>query len=229
MLALTLMLSFNVTSDVIIYHTSLKSVKDRTAELNKDPVFKNYNVTVFGKYRDFSQTSKRITPSVIIAPSFFRSEDYKPVYQLTKNGGSEFQFLIVALSSFDESQDVSKLRLGLVQERDLKDRSYLKNYFSKTKFSGVKLARSVTKPDDLIPMLVYGNADFIIIRKENYDALSKKYNVKLKILGKTNKVPVEQIYIHKNVKPAAVEAIGKMKSDTLKALGFDGIKKLDSE
>jgi hypothetical protein len=222
--ALCLMLITSLSAaEMHVYLTSTVPVKDRDRALKSDTGLSGINITVLGKFREFSSSVKRNKPSYIIAPSSFSNinKDYKAVYQFSLNGQSSFKYLILATKPKWTKANISKGSIGIVDELG---RTGTKK-FVLANVGKFKLVKRVTKADDLMPLLVLENANYIMIRPNNYEILKQKFTAQtIKILeSKTVEHPM--IYVLNNTPQAEIDKLGKMSQDTIKALGFSELKK----
>ena len=77
-----------------------------------------------------------------------------------------------------------------------------------------------------MPLLVLENADFIIIRSDNYEILKKKFTAKTIKVGETKTVDHPVICVLKDTPESEVNKLGSLSPETIKALGYTELKKL---
>jgi len=206
-----------------VYQTSTIPVKDREKALKADASLSGISVTVFGQFREFSSANKTKAKYLIVPSSFVKfNPDYKPVYQFAKNGQTNTKLMILTSKADWTMDKIGTGKVGIVDELGRKDtKTYVQDIAGK-----FKLIKRVTKPDDLMPLLVLENADYIIIRSHNYDILKKKFTAKTIKVGETKTVDHPVICVLKDTPAAEIEKLGKLSPETIKALGYSELKKL---
>ena len=206
-----------------VYQTSTTPVKDREKALKSDASLGGVQVTVFGQFREFSSANKNKAKYLIVPSSFIKfNPDYKPVYQFAKNGKTTTKLMILTSKASWSMDKIATGKVGIVDELGRKNtKTYVQDIAGK-----FKLIKRVTKPDDLMPLLVLENADYIIIRSDNYDILKKKFTAKTIKVGETKTVDHPVICVLKNTPAAEIEKLGKLSPETIKALGYSELKKL---
>ena len=224
-LLLTILLTSLIASaaEMQVYQTSTIPVTERDKALKADPALSGTNVTVFGKFREFASSVKSSKPKYIIVPSSFLTinSDYKPVYQFALNGQTSFKYLVLSTKPEWNKDSMAKGNVGIVDELG---RTGTKK-FVQDNVGKFKLVKRVTKTDDLMPLLVLENAQFIMIRPKNYEILKKKFTAKtIKVMeSKTVDHPV--ICVLKDTPQAEIDKLGKLSPATIKALGYTEVKK----
>lgn len=154
-----------------------KKIKDKT----------DLPVTAFAKYIEFNSNIDSINPSYVISTEAFSEEDesFEVISGLAANGQKTSKFILLALKPTRKDQDLSKLRIGTVEFiRRNKIKNYLEKIFSK-KFKSVK---TVSKPDDLFPLLVFNSVDLIAVQSYNYQELKEKFNTAVFEIGSSKEV-----------------------------------------
>ena len=207
-----------------VYTTSTIPVKEREKALKSDAALNGTEVTVFGKFSEFSSSLKNSKPKFLMVPSAYTSynEDYKPVFQFVKGGQSNFKFLILSVKSEWSKEATAKGSVGIVDELGRKQTSA----FIKDQVGAFKRVKRVTKTDDLMPLLVLENANYIIIRPKNYEILKSKFTAKTNLVGESKTINYPVICVLKGTTDSEVEKFANMYPAAIKALGFDELKKV---
>ena len=206
-----------------VYQTSTVPVKDREKALKSDPALSGMQVTVFGQFREFDSANKTKAKYLIVPSSFVKyNPEYKPVYQFAKDGKTNTKLMILTSKADWTMDKIGKGNVGIVDELGRKDtKTYVEDIAGK-----FKLIKRVTKPDDLMPLLVLENADYIIIDSDNYEVLKKKFTAKTIKAGETKTIDYPVICVLKDTPDSEVEKLGKLSPETIKALGYSELKKL---
>lgn len=223
MFASLLMTVYLSAQELRVFQSSTVPVKDREKVLKGDPSLGGLQVTVFGQFREFSSANKTKAKYVIVPSSWVKfNPDYKPVYQFGKDGQANTKLMILSTKPEWTMDKIGTGKVGIVDELGRKDtKTYVQDIAGK-----FKLIKRVTKPEDLMPLLVLENADYIIIRSHNYEILKKKFTAKTIKVGETKSVDHDVICVLKDTPDSEVEKLGKISPDTIKALGYSELKKL---
>jgi hypothetical protein len=214
----------SVAEKLQVYSTSTIPVKVREKALKKDSSLKAIDITVFGKFNEFASSLKSSKPKFLITPAQFPHyhPDYKAVYQFTKNDEATFKFLVLSLQDKKSLKDIATASVGIVDELGRKNTSS----FVKKNIGDFKRIKRVTKTDDLMPLLVLENADFIIIRPENYNSIKAKFTTQTYLAGESKEIHYPVICVLKDTSETEIKKIGKISPMTIKSLGFDQIREL---
>ena len=206
-----------------VFQSTTAPVKDREKALKGDSSLGGLQITVFGQFREFSSANKSKAKYVIVPSSWVKfNPDYKAVYQLGKNGKTNEKLMILATKPEWTIDKIGSGKVGIVDELGRKDtKSYVLDIAGK-----FKLIKRVTKPEDLMPLLVLENADYIIIRSDNYEILKKKFTAKTIKVGETKTVDHDVICVLKDTPESDIEKLGKLSPESIKALGYSELKKL---
>lgn len=224
MLFATLFLTgFLQAQELRVYLTSTIPVKEREKSLKSDAALSGMQVTVFGQFREFDSANKSKAKYLIVPSSFVKyNPEYKAVYQFGKDGQTNTKLMILATKPEWTKEKFASGKVGIVDELGRKDtKTYVADIAGK-----FKLIKRVTKPDDLMPLLVLENADFIIIRSDNYEILKKKFTAKTIKVGETKTVDHPVICVLKDTPESEVNKLGSLSPETIKALGYTELKKL---
>ncbi|MCM8526635.1 MAG: hypothetical protein NE327_08975 [Lentisphaeraceae bacterium] len=206
-----------------VYQTSTIPVKDREKALKGDASLSGIQVTVFGQFREFESANKTAAKYVIMPSSWIKyNSEYKPVYQFSKDGQTNTKLMILTTKPEWTMENIGKGKAGIVDELGRKNtKKYVQDIAGK-----FKLIKRVTKPEDLMPLLVLENADYIIIRSDNYEVLKKKFTAKTIKVGETKTVDHAVLCVLKDTPDSEIEKLGKLSPETIKALGYSELKKL---
>ncbi|MCM8533324.1 MAG: hypothetical protein NE330_19300 [Lentisphaeraceae bacterium] len=207
-----------------VYTTSTIPVKEREKALKSDSSLQGTEVTVFGKFSEFASSLKSSKPKYLIVPSAFveYNKDYKAVYQFAKGGQTHFKFIVLSAKDEWKKDNQAKGSVGIVDELGRKQTSS----FIKAQVGKFKRVKRVTKTDDLMPLLVLENANYIIIRPENYEILKAKFTAKTNQVGESQSIGHPVICVLNGTSDAEIEKLGKMSPAAIKGLGFDELRKV---
>lgn len=212
-------------SELKVYLTSAIPVKIREKSLKSDKSLAGVDVTVFGKFREFSSSNKQ-TPAkyVMISSSYLQFyKGYKAVYQLEKKNNGKFRFLILSCKGDWTQEKVSEGRVGIVDELGRKETKV----FVKESVGSFKRVITVTKSEDLMTLLFMENADYIIIRPENYQAYKKKHKAKTIKIGESQVLGHAVICVQEGSTEEEIKKLGQISQKTLNTMGYSGLKRLE--
>ena len=217
-------ISVQAAEQLQVYTTSTIPVKEREKALKSDSALSGTEITVFGKFSEFSSSLKNSKPKFLMVPATFvtYNPDYRAVYQFTKGGQSNFKFKILSVNDEWNKNNMEKGSVGIVDELGRKQTSA----FIKDEVGKFKRVKRVTKTDDLMPLLVLENANFIIIRPQNYEILKAKYTAKTNLVGESKTINYPVICALKDIPDSEVSKFANLSQAVIKALGFDELKKI---
>lgn len=206
-----------------VYQTSTIPVKDREKALKSDGSLNGIQITVFGQFREFDSANKTKAKYLIMPSSWIKyNPDYKPVYQFSKKGKTNTKLMILATKPSCTLENIASGKVGIVDELGRKNtKTHVLDIAGK-----FKLIKRVTKPEDLMPLLVLENADYIIISSDNYNILKKRFTAKTIKVGETKTVDHAVICVLKDTPESEIEKLGKLSPETIKALGYSKLNKL---
>lgn len=221
---LLLFLKAQAADQLQVYTTSTIPVKEREKALKSDSALSGTEITVFGKFGEFSSSLKNSKPKFLMVPAAFTdfNEDYKPVYQFVKGGQSNFKFIILSVKPEWNKETMANGSVGIVDELGRKQTSE----FIKKQVGKFKRVKRVTKTDDLMPLLVLENANYIIIRPNNYETLKAKFTTKTNLIGESKTINLPVICALKGTPESEIAKFEKISQAAIKALGFDELKKI---
>jgi hypothetical protein len=210
---------------IAVFYSTTVPVKDREkvlkSELNED------NVLVFARYKDFAQTVSSSNPTIIIAPSSFEitNPEYVPVLQFQNSSKSDFKYVFLSSKESLGPSKVESVNVGLVEELD---RQKIIEYFKNQVGIALQKIKTVSKPEDLFPLIVFNSVDMIVTSSENHEELRKRFTAKVHPVNvKSKDVSYPQVYVKKtNPDNSLIEKILNIKPDQVKKLGFDGVVRI---
>ena len=206
-----------------IFYASMLPAKDRQDVIKRDLAKDDFDPMVFAKYRDFISQVETSSPLVVIAPASFQRQhsDYHPILRFSEGTTEEFKYLLLSLTNTWTPKSAATGRLGMVEELD---RDHLKETASEAFGVNFKMVKSVSKLEDLFPLLVFKSADFIMISPENYERLKERFSAKLYIVMEGKPVSRPMVFTKTGADSGAVtEKLKAMPPAVLTALGFSGI------
>lgn len=163
----------------------------------------------------------------VIVPSAYVKyyENYTPIYQLTAEGKSKFQYVIVSLEAAWDQSKIAEGTAGVINTigRD-KTKFLVEELLASKKFKRVK---QVSKLPDLYPLLALGNAQYAIFAPRDLEQVKEEFSSKPIQVVKTIEVPYPLVCIKKNSNAKAAEIFTKIKAETFRSIGMDGVKALD--
>lgn len=208
-------------SSLAVYYPSLNPVKERQDSLSEET---GIETTVFARFRDFNDFINDKNPDYIIAPSSFEkfNNSYIPILKFFHEEELTFKYYILSLNNKWNSKNINTAKLGVVEELE---RTHFKNYFGDKLQIQANIIKSVSKPEDLFPLLAFNSVDIIIVSSLDYAKLKEQFTIKtIKIMESK---PVSLPYIFRNSKLRSTQGISQLESlskKTLKILGFTKLK-----
>ncbi len=202
------------------------SPRELEKTLKSDPSLEGIETTVFVKFDDFQESSQQKPFDFAILPSFYGSyySDFKPIFRL-KNGNAEtFHYLILSIEKQWTLEKINEGTVGIVDEFG---RENMKRYISTIiKNRDIKKLKRVTKYDDIFPLLAMGNAHYTMIPQNLMSYLKEKYKSNPIEVAQSEEVQNPAIYARVSSGDSKNPDFSKLSSNSLKALGFDGLARL---
>jgi hypothetical protein len=214
---------------VPVFHASVESVPARQSALNDELGAAGISVTVFGRYQDFSSEVERQKPAFVIAPASFGKghAEYKAVLGFQKDGKTTSPAVLLALTKEALALSPEKARLGLVQDTD---RDKVEGEAQRITGHKYKSIKTVTKVEDLIPLLMFRSADVVLVESDALPKLREKFTTPTFRQPVDLKVDNPCVLVREGADPGkSLEAFRKLSPKTLKALGYTGISNLGGE
>lgn len=206
-----------------IYYASVLPAKERQ-EAVRDSIGGSFEVSVFAKFKDFNDEIESKAPNVLIAPSFFGKfhPEYEPVLRFKASAGNSFKYQILSLSAQWNQKNLAGGKLGMVEEES---RDRLKDLVGELLGAKVKLVKSVSKPEDLFPLLIFKSADFILIGPQERERLSEKFTAKVHLVGESRAVGLPVVFVKKGFSNGPLlEALKGISPGACNALGFAAVE-----
>ncbi len=211
---------------VLAYYSSTKSVQEREAVLKPEFSKAGLELTIFAKFKEFQEEVKSKTPGFVLAPSEYQqfNPEYEPVMRFKKDASDSFKYKFYALEEAAAGMDLTKAKAGMVE---IVDRENLKDLIQKITGKSPKGLKSVTKPEDLFPLLVFKSADVIMVAPDDYESLKEKFTTKVAAIAESSEVGYPQLYVKKGADAKkVVEALKAFDTEKLKKLGFTQISEV---
>ncbi len=202
---------------IAAYYPSTTPVKARQDALKSEV---GGDVVFFAKYKDFQDYLASGGPSLVIAPSSFShaNKGYKPVLKFVEAEADKSKFLALTKEKAKWDGKVGQARIGVVEELD---RAHLKEYFGQQLGTELKTVKSVSKPEDLFPLLALDGADVLVLSNANYRVLATQFKLNVGEVAESKPRPEAVVYVKDGADEAAtVERIKSLTEATLKVLGF---------
>lgn len=210
-----------------VYYSSTIPVKERESVI-KD-FLKIDEVLVLARSKDFLQILDDSKVPVIIAPAAFEmiGKDYTPVLQFTVSGKAEFHYKILASKKEFKAAQLASSTIGVIEEVN---RHTMKDFVNnKIGIKSLKI-KTVTKGEDLFPLLIFNAADVILVSPDELAGLKQKFTAEVfEISAVTAAVPYPRVYIKSGEKPTElIEKLKGLDKKVLKKLGLEGIEKIQN-
>ncbi|HYX33516.1 MAG: hypothetical protein M3Q07_13280 [Pseudobdellovibrionaceae bacterium] len=207
-----------------IFYPSVKQPKDVQKAFADDAALKNVKVLAFGSFEDFQTavTSENITFALVPSAYIRYFDDFEGLYQLTLDGKSTFQDVVVTL---DPAWNEARLDQGIVGAINVigreKTRKMVEDLLAGKSFKRLK---QVSKIADLYPLLALGNAQYAIFSPHDLDMVKAEFASKPIQVFRTGDVLHPLITVRKTKKSKNGDFFLKLSPSTLKTLGVNGIK-----
>lgn len=165
------------------------------------------DVRAFAKFNDFNMGLESDKPDFVIAPDAFKemADNYTPVGALKVEGKSTTKLILLSADQSWKGKDISAGRVGIIElaKRD-KMKSYVNGLFGK-EFKGMK---TVSKAEDLFPLLVFKSVDFIAVEPYVYNELKSKFTTQVFEVGSSKELPNATVFMKSGVTlPKEIESL----------------------
>lgn len=204
-----------------IFYPSALSAKEREKGVKDELGKAGVDVTVYAKYKDFEEAMGQ-SPEAVIAPDGFDKQfpEYVPAAQFKKGEKTTFKYVFFSMSQKVSEGDFPKQKIGLVE---LLDRDKLKDFMKDISGKDFSKIKSVSKPEDLFPLLVFQSADVVVIAPDDYEKLKEKFTTKVYNVRESKEVRYPILFVKKGFDgKQLVEAFSKLTEGTAKEMGFTG-------
>lgn len=171
----------------VLYVFINSAEKPRTLQKKLETGMPGVVVTVFGRFRDFESAIEAARPDAVLALQPVLTElGMKPSLQGTYKSSPDEAYALVAVGKSVDAATAAQLTIGSV---DILGRSMMKNFVGKvlgtTTAPKVKL---VTKTEDLLPLLQFGQADVVLLPERQTALLTGRSELDLKVSILPNRV-----------------------------------------
>jgi hypothetical protein len=207
---------------VLVYLPATSSVAKVEAAL-KSGLKSAGKLTVFNRFGDFQKAVSDEKPTAVISTDFFErtNPSYKRAASFVHSGATRSSYILLSLDKAWSSGDLGKLRLGMVNEGskdDLKDD--MKTLFG----SEISNIKTVSKPDDLFPMLVFKSVDAVMMSPAIYNSLKSQFSTAVNEVRKSAEVGNPGLFLSGSGGDKLKAEFLALSGDALKDLGFSGTK-----
>ena len=212
---------------LLVYFQTAVSVKERESKAKAEFDKNQVELVLFAKFREFLEEVRKRNPNMLIAPSEYSlaANDYVPMYQLRRSGKSKFKIQMYSLSK--DKVDFAKAKLGLVETTD---REKLKELAKKWFGVDVPIIKSVTKPEDLFPLMVFKSVDIIAVQPEDLPLLKEKFTTEVFQVAESSFVQYPVLFMKKDVDVSQFKTFVKQISPAaLNSLGFSDLEEITSK
>jgi len=151
--------------------------KTRTVQKALRSSLSNLDVTVFGKSRDFEQAISRRRPAAVMAlgPQL-RALSLSTKLKSVRGGKAEEPYVLVTV---DHAIKPSALGGETVGALGILNRSGMKSFCGKLLGTGTQRVKTVTKYEDLLPLLQFKSAKGVVLPKRLAGLLTKRSQLNL--------------------------------------------------
>lgn len=209
----------SMATELAIFYPSQVSVSKR------DKFFKKYlpetSIDTFAKYRDFRTILSSKKPDYVISNDIFGNyhKEYVRVLSFKELNQKSTQLILLAKNKKWNIANIMESKLGVVSTSSKKNqREYLTKIFN-SKFKKIK---TVSKSEDLFPLLVFEAVDVIAIEPNIYEMLKNKFNTKVHIIKRSIKFNTPSLYKRTDVQNQKI--IKKIKNiENLNEIKFSGV------
>ena len=92
---------------------------------------------------------------------------------------------------------------------------------------GIKKINTVSKAEDLFPLLVFNSADVIALSEDNYLKLKEVFTAKTSVVNiVTHPIYFPRVYQKKGTTSELIKKLETMSKENLNLLGFDAIERV---
>lgn len=207
----------------IFYPTTLQA-KDIEKAFEKDPINKNLKVVAFGNFEDFQTSVDAEAMDFAIVPSVYLKyySQFQPIFQMTAAGKTTFKYLLVSLDPSWNKDRIGQGTAGIVNTigRD-KTKALVDELMANKTFKRIK---QVSKVADLFPLLALGNANYALFSPQDLEKVLKDFTSKPVHVLETIEVAYPVVCIKKGKSSPLASQLGKLRPETLKVFGMDGME-----
>ncbi|MEM9100849.1 MAG: hypothetical protein AAGB12_00890 [Pseudomonadota bacterium] len=198
-----------------------KVLQDKITSLCKDA-----EVTVFGRVKDFTKRVKSEPPHAIIAlsPVIESNPSFKKLLQGVNDEGTiKEPYLLVAVDQAVDAASLGNKKIGVV---DILGRKSMKKYLADNLSPDVKM-KSVTKVEDLLPLLTFKAVDAIFVSESIFEKLKEKTELNLQVTKLEATVGlVSTALANEQARAKFTECVNAFSADINAAMGVEKWKNL---
>jgi hypothetical protein len=215
---------------VLVYYSSPVSAVERQQAIRSElgrhfgqGTAKGTEFLVFGRFREFMDLVRSTSAPVLLAPSFFTkfNDSYLPAMALRRGESRQFRYELLSLSDQWNATNLSRGRIGMVEEVGRDQLSSLVPLLLRSK---VKQIKSVSKSEDLFPLLAFRSVDFVLIPSDDLKVLKEKFNMPVRRVLETGPVDRPMIFVRKGADAGQVlDLLRELPSSAWSSLGFSGV------
>jgi hypothetical protein len=212
--------------NLAIYLPTEKSNKEIKRLFKQDEKYSKFRTLVYSKIKELLKVNKSKNYDYVIAPdSFFHfNKSYKKKFTFQRNGKSKFQFQVVTISSeLSESGYKDGIIAILDSTRRKNAKSYVSHLLQGRTFRKIK---RVSKLEDLFPILVFRNAQYLLIRPQNLYQIRSEYTSPIYVVGESIPENYPSIGIHIN---KSFQSLERPSLSIIKQLGFSSVREITKE
>jgi hypothetical protein len=206
-----------------VFYPSDVTPKQRESLFKKDKAFNQFEVVVFGKYKEFEKYIKKFKVKFILTHSAFEefSKKFKPFLQFTLNEKKTFKYVIVG------PKNKKKLKsIGMV---DVIGRKKSKKYIKKiVKNKKIKKIKRVGHKNDLMTLLLIDSVDGILVSSDDVEKIKKSSPMKIEIKGESRTVKYPSFYTSSKAVKSSIK-LNAITIDAIKKLGFHGVSVIEKK
>ncbi len=162
-------LSASAANLYVFYPTD---VRPKSLQGKINAICPEIKTVAFGRVFDFYRQIDHIPPNAILSlnPVVTRKQPKETNLKGGKNGQYEEEYLLVSLDKAVNIEELSKLKIGVL---DILGRKPMKRFMNDLFESKVKIKR-VIKTEDFLPLLTFQLADAIFVSKSTFNKLQSK-------------------------------------------------------
>lgn len=203
-----------------------KSAKEIKKLFKRDKIYSKHRTVAYSKLKELLKVNNSKHYDYVVAPnSFFHfNKLYQKKYTFQRKNKSNFKFKVVTLSSElsqQSFQDGIVAILDVTKRRDAKP--YLSHLLEGRSFRKIK---RVSKLEDLFPILVFNNAQYLLIRPQNLKQIRSEYTSPIFVVGESVSESYPSIGVHVN---SSFQSLEKPSLSLIKQLGFSSVKEITKE
>jgi len=161
--------------------------KPRTLQQNLESKMPGVTITVFGRFRDFETAIQSAQPDAVLALKPVLSElGMKATIQGLYKASPDEAYVLIAVGKTVDPKAAVDLNIGSV---DILGRTTMKKFVGTVLGVGsAPKVKLVTKAEDLLPLLQFGQADAVLLPERQSDLITGRSELDLKSVKAPNRV-----------------------------------------